>query len=431
MRRNKLRLDPLFKLSTLPKMKTLKVIFWNLVFLGVFGVLCFGGLEFYLRTYQTFSTETVSAVGVPLYETDELNTYRHKPRKMARNGYGVPTPEIFINSLGLRDDNPEAEYNNRHLLMIGDSFTFGTGVDQYETFPELLQQLLNPKLGVLSFNDAPVGSLGLEAEPSTSGAFDLDPSDLTTPGWQVWNAGHIGYSVGNYYLLLKKYYELLQPEVVVINIFVANDITELRRKTWLKNEAKDLTQVVDQKVFANAKGQLESRTSTVPKWYAWWWLKQRLQVLRYQLELDDPSLSEPTLTWPVFLEETHPAWDPNLPDYWARFFQGLQLMADFAAEKNIELHLVLIPMDVQVDSSYEDKYARIYFDDEARAADRPQKEIMNFCRARELSCLDLLPALRSHPDREKIYFSYNADPHFDRFGHEVVAELIDEHLNLR
>ncbi|NCP66697.1 hypothetical protein GW756_00125 [bacterium] len=411
-------------------MQTLKVLFWNLVFLSLFGVLCFAGLEFYLRTYQSLSIETISAVGVPIFKVDDLNTYAHNPKKMARNGYGLPIPEIFINNLGLRND---ADYESetqtprtKNILMIGDSFTFGTGVDQDETFSALLEKKLNPPIGNLAFDpDVERGLLGdtldLSDQPST---FQLGEDDLDRDKWQVWNAGHIGYSIGNYYLLLKKYAETMPLDTVVVNIFVANDITELRRKTWILNNQKDLVKVYDQKVFANAEGKLESRTSTPPKSLAWDWLEKRLLVLRYKLELADPEFEEPTLTWPVFLSENHPAWDPNLPGYWERFLQGMQFMSDYANQKDIKLKFVLLPMDVQVDDSYRTKYARIYFDEDAKESDRPQTEIMSFCDSRQLDCVDMLPLMRSDPDREALFFNYNADPHFDKPGHELTAEAI-------
>lgn len=410
-------------------MQILKILFWNLVFLSVFGGLCFAGLEFYLRKYQTFSTETVSAVGVPIFKADNLNTYAHHPNKIARNGYGFPTPEIFINNLGLRnDDNFSAEaeqLQQRHLLMIGDSFTFGTGVDQDETFSALLEQKLNPDLQNLTLAVPNPVLLGEPLELQAVEPISVNPSEI----WQVWNAGHIGYSIGNYYLLLKRYNEIMPLDTVVVNVFVANDITELRRKTWVLDKQKDLIQVQDQKVFANTENKLESRTSTVPPSLAWHWLEQRLQVLRYKLELADPEFEEPTLTWPVFLAEEHPAWDPNLPDYWERFFQGMQLIADFSAANDITLHFNLIPMDVQVDKSYRPKYARIYFDEDALQADRPQRAIMSFCEARQLSCLDLLPLMRARSDRKDLFFNYNADPHFDKLGHEVTAAALVDLIN--
>ena len=415
-------------------MQTLKVIFWNLVFLSLFGLVCFAGLEFYLRTYQSFSTETVSAVGVPIFTTDTLNTYAHAPKTRAKNGYGIPTPEIFINNIGLRNDSnyePLDESKKiKNVLMIGDSFTFGTGVDQTETYSALLEENLNPKIGALTFDpEVERGLLGdtLNLMNGTQ-SFKLNEGDLYRDKWQVWNAGHIGYSVGNYYLLLKKYHEIMPLETVVVNIFVANDITELRRKTWILNKGKDLIRVKDQKVFANAEGKLESRTSTVPRSMAWHWVQERMQILLYQLELDDPEFEKPTLTWPVFLNEEHPAWDPNIPAYWERFLQGMQLISDYAVQNKIDLHFVLVPMDVQVDDSYRDKYARIYFDEEAKAADRPQQKLMSFCAARQLSCLDLLPILRAHPERESLFFNYNADPHFDKLGHQVTTDTLRDYL---
>lgn len=421
----------------LPKMQTLKVLFWNVLFLSFFGALCFAGLEFYLRTYQSFTIETVSAVGVPIFKVDNLNTYAHNPRKIARNGYGLPIPEIFINNLGLRNDEHYelvfAEERTKNLLMIGDSFTFGTGVDQNETFPALIEKKLNPPIGSLTFNpEISRGLLGDTLNLSNElNTFRISETDLARDIWQVWNAGHIGYSIGNYYLLLKKYAEIMPLDTVVVNIFVANDITELRRKNWVLNQHHDLIRVEDQKVFANAQGQLESRERTPPKSLALHWFTERLEVLSYKLELASEEFKEPTLTWPVFLAETHPGWDPNLPTYWERFFQGMQLMSDYANQRDIKLKFVLLPMDVQVDDSYRSKYARLYFDEEAKAADRPQTQIMSFCDARQLDCLDMLPAMRASTARKNLFFNYNADPHLDVLGHEFMATAIYDFLKRR
>lgn len=401
-------------LIKLSEMQTFKVLFWNGLFLSFFGALCFAGLEFYLRTYQSLTIETVSAVGVPIFKPDDLNTYAHNPRKMARNGYGLPIPEIFINNLGLRNDKHYEltvdKERTKNVLMIGDSFTFGTGVDQGETFSALLEEKLNPPVSSLTFNP------------------EVSEEDLERDIWQVWNAGHIGYSIGNYYLLLKKYATIMPLDTVIVNIFVANDITELRRKNWVLNSQKDLIRVEDQKIFANAQGQLESRENNPPKSLAWHWLKQRLEILSYKLELTSEEFKEPTLTWPVFLAPTHPGWDQNLPTYWERFFQVMQLISDFAEQNKIQLKFVVIPMDVQVDDSYRLKYARLYFDEEAKKANRPQTEIMNFCAARQLDCLDLLPTMRTNPERKRLFFNYNADPHFDKLGHEFTATAIYDFL---
>ncbi|MCK4547994.1 MAG: hypothetical protein KAW17_11200 [Candidatus Eisenbacteria sp.] len=65
----------------------------------------------------------------------------------------IDSPEFktstAINSKGLRDreypyEKPE---NTRRILCLGDSFTFGHGVEQHEVFPKVLENLLNQETG--------------------------------------------------------------------------------------------------------------------------------------------------------------------------------------------------------------------------------------------------------------------------------------------
>ena len=371
-------------------MNFLRTVAWNILFVFIFLGLFFGGLEIYLRTQHEQTDRSVSAVGIPIYEADELNTYRHKAGSMAQNGYGDPIPQIRINNIGLRGTDFDSEETNKNILMIGDSFVFGTGVDQSETFSEILESNLKE-------------------------------------GWQVWNAGHIGYSIDNYYLLLKKYARVVNPDLVIINLFVANDITELRRKTWVE-EAGELGAVKDQKVFANTNNQLESLESSEPKSYALDWLTKRWKILAYKNNWIDPRADNPTLTWPVFLAENHPAWDPKLPEYWERFFQMFMAIESWSNQNRIPILWSILPMDVQVSDDYRKKYAPIYFDAEAKTADRPQTKILAFCEQQNAICIDFLPVARAHPQKEKLFFRQNADPHFDRLGHEVYAQFLLDDL---
>ena len=86
-------------------------------------------------------------------------------------------------------------------------------------------------------------------------------------------------------------------------------------------------------------------------------------------------------------------------------------------------------MDVQVDTSYESKYARMYFDAEARKADRPQTKIMELCAQTQLSCINILPEFRNHPQKDQLYFAHNADPHFSPLGHQVYADFLKRIIN--
>ncbi len=368
----------------------MKVLFWNLFFCVFFGGIAFGGLEVFLRYEKNFHQDTVSAVGIPIYQPDALNTYAHKPGAFAENGYGVPTPEIHINNIGFRDENFEANNWDKNILMLGDSFTFGTGVDQEDTFSEILESQLGER-------------------------------------WKVWNAGHIGYSIDNYYLLMQKYAELMKPDLVIMNIFVANDITELRRKHWIMG-GEEILAVKDQKVFANTEGKLESKETQIPQSYAWHWLNERFEILMYKNGWKRIESEPPTLTWPVFLSRDHPAQDPELQDYWNRFTDVMKSIKYFSEISDIPVLISLIPMDVQVDKGYEKKYAVMHFDQEAKEADRPQKHILHWCKKLDLTCANPLSEFRNHPQRHKLYFLHNADPHFDTLGHVFYADFLLKEL---
>jgi len=69
--------------------------------------------------------------------TDESIFYRHKPditRKYSR-------ANVRFNRYGLRDGEISKDKENAiRLLLLGDSVTFGWGVNQEEIFPEVLEK---------------------------------------------------------------------------------------------------------------------------------------------------------------------------------------------------------------------------------------------------------------------------------------------------
>ncbi len=371
----------------------LKILAINLfVLLGVLMIVWILG-EGYLRFNKFYRLDSISAVGIPIFEPDDLNTYKHKNFSKAENGYGSPTPKIEINNIGLRDKIFLPREHRRNILMLGDSFTFGTGVDQGETYTERLEKKINI------------------AMPHSE--------------WNIWNGGHVGYSIGNYYVLLKKLAPVLKPDLVVVNIFVGNDITELRRKNWIYGPRENLIKVVDQKVFANAENQLESRTEKKPLSYFLHFVLEKIEILKYKYGKNKASEKQkPTLTWPVFLDKNQEGADPEIEIYWNEFFKGFSQIQYWGLQNDVPIVFVIMPMDVQVSSSYRKKYSRIYFNNEAFEAKRPQKRIMTACRKTNADCLDLLPSFQENRKKEDIYFNHNADPHLSILGHNVVAHLL-------
>jgi len=97
------------------------------------------------------------------------------------------------NALGMR--SPEVDFSRGHILLVGDSVTFGLGVNNDETVSHFLQN----EEKISSFN------------------------------FQVLNFGVPGYGIGQYYLNLKRHINKLNPKVIVLILYTANDLDETRK----------------------------------------------------------------------------------------------------------------------------------------------------------------------------------------------------------
>lgn len=101
---------------------------------------------------------------------------------------------IITNSVGIRDSHqPERKDDSYRILAVGDSITFGFGVDENETFPAALEQLLNEEF-----------------------------KDRT---YEVINAGIPGYNIKDTGALLPYLVEHYHPDLIIWTL-VPNDFDD-------------------------------------------------------------------------------------------------------------------------------------------------------------------------------------------------------------
>ncbi|HEX9943420.1 MAG TPA: GDSL-type esterase/lipase family protein [Thermoanaerobaculia bacterium] len=138
--------------------------------------------------------QPVMLVSRGLYAPDPPRRYRLQPgfRGTVTNRVEFDT-KVSINHEGLRgpEIGPKAPGTFR-VLALGDSFTFGVGAREEETWPARLQQLLR--------------SRGLRAE--------------------VLNAGAPGFGVPDEVAWFQRWGWSLEPDAVVLAVFVANDLQD-------------------------------------------------------------------------------------------------------------------------------------------------------------------------------------------------------------
>ncbi len=144
--------------------------------------------ELLLRQHSAYvRAQEWMAPGLLLY--DAQLGWRLAPDWKGRHRHYDFDVTYSTNGLGLRGEWPQLDPdagNQRRVALVGDSFTFGIGVDDGETFASLLGR-------------------------SSSGVRYL-------------NAGIPGYSTGQEYLFLKDRLLLWRVDEVVLVVFLANDL---------------------------------------------------------------------------------------------------------------------------------------------------------------------------------------------------------------
>ena len=117
---------------------------------------------------------------------------------------------IKTNSQGYRmeefpQEKPAGEYR---ILMLGDSLTFGFGVEVDQSFLSRLEEKLN---------------------------LYLEKNNIKDKKIQIINAGFVdGKSPDSYYLYLKEEGLKLNPDLIIVNYFINNDVMDIDDNVWEK-----------------------------------------------------------------------------------------------------------------------------------------------------------------------------------------------------
>jgi lysophospholipase L1-like esterase len=155
--------------------------------LAVLGLLL-GGMEVYIRATQPIAAAYDYAACCD-YVLSPDQSFRFRKRQF--------DTQVTVNRMGLRGPVPTLGARER-ILVLGDSFAFGYGVQDDESFPARLGPLLAQKRG----------------EPVA-----------------IINTGHSGYDTRREFAYLKAHGERFRPTVIVV-AFVLNDVLSNSGRFW-------------------------------------------------------------------------------------------------------------------------------------------------------------------------------------------------------
>ena len=269
-------------------------------------------------------------------------------------------------------------------------------------------------------------------------------------GVPVYNFGAPGIGPPEYVHMLVEEALPLDPDVVVVGVFVGNDLSYAEVdaglpaagvRNWFQRDRVLLSVVARRLGRLAEERSRDAGTGGLASVQGEQGPAEELSPAALSARFPwtaDPALEEPTLSAEAFLRlETQRALEicaadpPNLDGFARRMLE----LRDAAGER--PLVVMLIPDEFQV----EDALWRAV---EASAGvplerDRPQRLVVPWLEVQGIPCLDLLPILRSVPqsqpagpgDVPRRHLYHRQDTHFNARGNRVAADALASFLQER
>jgi hypothetical protein len=301
------------------------------------------------------------------------------------NGGGVT-----INRHGMRDlerdleRDPEGQHGKR-VLVVGDSFPFGMGVAQHESFPRALDGLLG------------------QAE--------------------VINAGVPGYSNVQMASWLEHYGLAWKPDVLVVSVFVGNDLWE--------NLGSDTYHVVERRLVA--KGADQRRQHSERGWFRQLRNKSHfyrlLKRLPRALSKSDRPKAE-RIYWQHTLErmgvcavgEAAKSWEPA----WELCVQKLTDMRDRVAPAPMVVLAISdeFQLNPAVRAEVRERYPEL--DESLYDWTAPNRRLAKICAELKVTLVDPLAEMAKRTAAGEAQYLPPLEAHYNASGHGLAAEALAE-----
>lgn len=314
-----------------------------------------------------------------LYVDDPALGWRLKPGL----AYVGPNGErVAINAHGMRDPERSREKppGARRVLVLGDSFTFGSAVDAGATYPRRLEQLLGP-------------------------------------GVEVVNAGVPRYSTVQEATWLEREGPAWGADAIVLGFFVGNDVWENLTGTHGQDLRVENGELVERK-----RGQRSFLRRLRGRSRLYRLFKDLPELVSDRVRGDDALTRKyhelELARAAVCLRDEPASWS----EAWTRTREALARVAAAAAGRPVVL--LVIPDELQVDATLRAAvFERAGADPAAYDLDAPQRRLAELARQHGFHLVDPLEELRRRTAAgERLYLPL--DSHWNGAGHALAAEAL-------
>ena len=361
--------------------KRFKEFFLNVLALSIGLTVALILAEVILRVFTPDVLEQAGITRAAMYTPDQDLGWKLEPSFEGIEQKKDFLMHVRINQEGFRDDpyDEAASGSVFRILGVGDSFTFGFGVEHEKTYLELLEGYLNS----------------------------------SRPGhrnYQVFNTGVPGYSLEEYSMFLANSWKKFDPDLIVIGVDI-NDHTDIQPHP--KYDVAHGYIIDHQSNDADQNSERNTNeTATLTRFKIF--LYERLYLYRF-LSRAKRNISARRQVEAAVTARIH----REAEKAWEKASERLDHIRDLAEENDIGLVLVFIPHRSQVHPGIAGDAHIIsgYFDD-------LDQRLESYCRKNDILFANLLPYLVESAQRGEISYFLETDAHWNSNGHELAAIVI-------
>jgi hypothetical protein len=265
------------------------------------------------------------------------------------------------------------------LPVLGDSFTFGLGVNDDQSFVALLQPYFTQRL---------------------------------------LNLGMIGASLPHYrFVIEQRHAELGQPPVYLVCLFLGNDLNDLIRLQSVGSRSES-SRAESRSAFQLRRINYEFETRWIGDLYLFQSLKSLLSPVVNR------QRTEPLLD-PIFaLIGSDSAYQQHA---FGLFSEEIDALAAVVRERRVSPLFVLVPDRYQVIADRRVRKAA-YYSIPAGALDplAPNRRVAAILEGHGMRYIDPTLELMAAPENDRFYYQY--DPHMTASGHAFLAQVLSRRL---
>ncbi len=327
-----------------------------------------------------------------------------------------------INSLGFRDREFDRGNNKIRIVAIGDSFTFGWGVENSCAWPKVLEEKLS--------------SMGHNVE--------------------VANLGQPGGNPATYARIAEKAIPILKPELTVVAVLQGDDLEQIKQDMEKKNlkennrankvsiaQCMNIVKAVARKICPHLIASIRNRPRTKPPLEDAWKNQARELVSFYsphkrsRFEMLDeevkgaflngqlnPLLVNLSITAPDYYTETLNIDDPDILSCITEMGKYIERIKDIAVENGSNLIVISVPNGIYTSEDCLRSRKRLGFaaTPEMLKTSAADEAIRLACEIAETSFFSVTDEFRKIAKDRKLYFEL--DDHFNREGQHCYADLL-------